>query len=87
MPYDSQVEGKGIAMCGEGDSDTHIQHWDVLCVLEELEGELRRQVKCWLSEGGFRRGCNWEKRSIRLKVACNWEIMFFMTCSCFFSLY
>ena len=53
-------------MCGEGDSDTHIQHWDVLRVLEELEGELRRQVKCWLSEGGFRRGCNWERRSRRL---------------------
>ena len=25
MPCDNQVEGKGIAMCGEGDSDTHIQ--------------------------------------------------------------
>ena len=60
---------------------------NVLRVLEELEGELKRRVRCWLSEGGFRRGCNWEKRSIRLKVACNWEIMFFMTCSCFFSLY
>ena len=29
LSCDSQVEGKGIAMYGEGDRDLHIQHWDV----------------------------------------------------------
>ena len=26
------MEGKGIALCGDGDSDMHIQQWDVCCV-------------------------------------------------------
>ena len=29
LPCDNQVESKGIAMCSDGDSDMHIQHWDV----------------------------------------------------------
>ena len=67
MFCDSQVEDKGIAMCGEGDSDMYIQHWDVCCVYwKNWKEELRRQVRCWLPEGGFRRGCNWERRSRRL---------------------
>ena len=67
MPYDKQVEGKGIAMCGEGDSDMHIQHLDVYCVYwKNWKEELRRQVRFWLSEVGFRRGRNWESRSRRL---------------------
>ena len=67
LPCDSQVEGKGLALCGEGDSDMHIQHWDVCCVpWRNWKEELRSQVRCWLPEGGFRRGRNWERRSKRL---------------------
>ena len=56
MPSRSQVEGKGIAMCGERASDMHIQYWDVCCVYwKNWKEELRRQVRCWLPEGGFRR--------------------------------
>ena len=67
MSYDSQDEGKGISLCEEGDSDMHIQHWDVCCVhWKNWKEELRRRVRCWLPEGGFRRGCNWERRSRRL---------------------
>ena len=54
-------------MCDEGDSDMHIQHWDVCCVYwKNWKEELRRWVRCWLSEVGFRRGRNWERRSRRL---------------------
>ena len=64
MPCNSQVEGKGIAACGEGDSDMHVQHWDVSCVYwKNWKEELRRWVRCWLPEEGFRRGRNWERRS------------------------
>ena len=67
MPRDSQAEGKGIAVCGEGDSGVHVQHQDVCCVYwKNWKAELRRRVRCWLSEGGFRIGCNWERRSRRL---------------------
>ena len=67
MPCNSQVEGKGIAVCGEGDSGMHVQHWDVCGVYwKNWKEELRRQVRCWLPEGGFRRGHNWERRSRRL---------------------
>ena len=59
LSCDSQVEGKGIAMYGEGDSDMHIQHWDVCCVYwKNYKEELRRRVTCWLPEADFRRGCN-----------------------------
>ena len=51
LPCDNQVEGKGIAMCGEGDSDMHIQHWDVLCVLEELERRVEKAGKVLVVRG------------------------------------
>ena len=51
MPCDNQVEGEGVAMCGEGDSDTHIQHWDVLCALEELERRVEKAGKVLVVRG------------------------------------
>ena len=51
MPCDNHVEGKGIALCSDGDSDMHIQHWDVCCVCwKNWKEELRRGVRCQLSE-------------------------------------
>ena len=45
------MEGKGIALCSDGDSDMHIQHWDVCCVCwKNWKEELRRGVRCQLSE-------------------------------------
>ena len=65
MPCDNHVEGKGIALCGDGDSDMHIQQWDVCCVCwKNWKEELRRRVRCRLSEGGFRRGHSWETLEI-----------------------
>ena len=51
MPCDNQVEGEGVAMCGEGDSDMHIQHWDVLCALEELERRVEKAGKVLVVRG------------------------------------
>ena len=53
MPYDKQVEGKGLAMCGEGDSDMHIQHGCMLCVLEELERRVEKAGKVLVVRGRF----------------------------------
>ena len=54
-------------LCAEGDSDVHVQHWDVCCVYwKSWKAELKRWVRCWLSEGGFRTGYNWERRSRHL---------------------
>ena len=41
-------------LCAEGDSDVHVQHWDVCCVYwTSWKAELKRWVRCWLSEGGL----------------------------------
>ena len=63
MPCDTHVEGKGMALCGDGGSGVHVQHWDVCCVCwKNWKEELRRQVRFSLSEGAFRRGRSGERR-------------------------
>ena len=53
-PCDSQAEGKGIAVCGEGDSGGHVQHWDVGCVhWKSWKGELRKAGKMLVARGRF----------------------------------
>ena len=54
----------------------------VFCVLEELEGGVKKAGQV-LVVRGFRRGCSWERRSRCLQglgVTCTWEIRSFMTC-------
>ena len=42
----------------------YTQHTSQCCVYwKNCKEELRRWVRCWLPEGGFRRGRNWEWRS------------------------
>ena len=51
MPCKSQVASKGIAMCGERDSDMHMGC--VLRVLEELEGRVEKTGKVLIARGRF----------------------------------
>ena len=54
-------------LCVVRETVTCISNMDACCVYwKNWKEELRRQVRFWLSEVGFRRGRNWESRSRRL---------------------